>query len=69
VVIKQGSQAPEVVKLTGLTRRQLDHGEKTIFVRPGLALAGGWGEAPQENVDSFASASDRRRYGKRKVRQ
>jgi hypothetical protein len=44
--IKRGFRTPEVVKLTGLTCRQLDHWDRTGFVRPGHRPAGRLGEGP-----------------------
>lgn len=45
VDVKQGFRVSEVVKLTGLTRRQLDHWDRTGFLRPSLAQAAGRGSA------------------------
>ncbi|HID30650.1 MAG TPA: MerR family transcriptional regulator, partial [Desulfobacterales bacterium] len=39
VTLKQGFRTSEVVRLTGLTRRQLDHWDRTGFIGPSLARA------------------------------
>lgn len=45
MAIKQGFRTSEVVKLTGLTPRQLDHWDRTGLFRPSLAHAEGRGSA------------------------
>lgn len=45
MAIKRGFRTSEVARLTGLTRRQLDHWDRTGFVRPSLAQAEGRGSA------------------------
>lgn len=45
MTVKQGFRTSEVAKLTGLSQRQLDHWDRTGFVKPSLAPAGGRGSA------------------------
>jgi len=45
VVVKRGFRTSEVVKLTGLTHRQLDHWDRTGLFKPSLAPARGRGSA------------------------
>lgn len=45
VAVKQGFRISEVAKLTELTLRQLDHWDRTGFIRPSLAPAAGRGSA------------------------
>ena len=45
MTLKQGFRTSEVVRLTGLTRRQLDHWDRTGFIGPSLARAEGRGSA------------------------
>lgn len=45
MTVKQGFRTSEVAKLTGLSQRQLDHWDRTGFVKPSLAQAAGRGSA------------------------
>jgi len=45
MVVKQGFRTSEVAKLTGLTKRQLDHWDRTGLFKPSLAPAEGRGSA------------------------
>lgn len=45
MTVKRGFRTSEVAKVTGLTRRQLDHWDRTGLFRPGLAPAEGRGSA------------------------
>lgn len=45
MTVKRGFRTSEAAKLTGLTRRQLDHWDRTGFIRPSLAPAAGKGSA------------------------
>lgn len=45
MAVKQGFRTSEVAKLTGLTRRQLDHWDRTSLFMPSLAPAEGRGSA------------------------
>lgn len=45
MTVKQGFRTSEVAKLTGLTRRQLDHWDRTGLFGPSLAPAEGRGTA------------------------
>lgn len=42
---RQGFRASEVIKITGLTQRQLDHWDRTNFIKPSIASADGRGKA------------------------
>lgn len=45
MTVKRGFRTSEAAKLTGLTVRQLDHWDRTGFIRPSLAPAAGKGSA------------------------
>lgn len=45
MIVRQGFRTSEVARLTGLTRRQLDHWDRTGFIKPSLAQAEGKGSA------------------------